>query len=246
MAGRLLEICIDSVASALTAQAGGADRVELCDNLVEGGTTPSYGMIKAVRSQISIGLMVMIRPRGGDFLYSPEEFEIMKSDIEMAKQLGADGVVFGLLNPDGTIDKTRTKELIELSRPMQVAFHRAFDMVKDGQQALEDLIEIGCDRVLTSGLHPEVISGQEIIKQLIQQADGRIAILCGGGIRLDNIQSFVQYTNAPEIHGSGRKTVHSQMTFQNDQIAMGAIPNSEYITKVADEETVRKFRELID
>lgn len=243
--GRKLEICIDSVASAIAAQAGGADRVELCDNLVEGGTTPSYGMIKAVREHISIGLMVMIRPRGGDFLYSNEEFGIMKSDIEMAKELGADGVVFGLLSPDGTIDKTRTSELIELSRPMQVTFHRAFDMVKDGSQALEDLIGIGCDRVLTSGLHQDVISGQDVIKRLIQQAGGRIAILCGGGIRLDNIQSFVNCTNAPEVHGSGRKIVHSQMIFQNNLIAMGAIPNSEYISKVADVDTVRKFKELI-
>ena len=179
-------------------------------------------------------------------MYSEEEFEIMKSDIEMAKGLGADGVVFGLLNPDGSIDKTRTKELIELSRPMKVTFHRAFDMVYDGTQALEDLIDIGCDRVLTSGLHPDVIKGQEVIKQLIEQSSSRIAILAGGGIRLDNIKSFVQNTNIIEVHGSARITVHSQMTFQNDQIAMGGITNSEYITKVADEATIRKFREVLD
>ena len=138
-----LEICVDSVEGALAAEAGGAQRVELCDNLLEGGTTPSAGMIALTRQQIHIGLQVIIRPRGGDFCYSDLEFAVMQYDVNQAKQLGADGVVIGLLNPDGTVDKARTAALIDLARPLNVTFHRAFDMAVDPHQALEELIDLG-------------------------------------------------------------------------------------------------------
>lgn len=245
MTRRRLEICIDSIASAMAAQAGGADRVELCDNLMEGGTTPSYGLIKMVRERIDIGLQVMIRPRGGDFLYSHDELELMKTDLQVAKELGANGVVFGALNEDGSIDKEVTGVLTRLARPMNVTFHRAFDMVSDGESALEDLIEIGIDRVLTSGLSKDVIAGQEVIKKLVGQASDRITILAGGGIRTHNVRDFVDATKVTEVHASGRKVVESQMKFKNEAIAMGVVPESEYITKVADESMVREFRKLI-
>lgn len=156
-----LEICIDSVHSAIAAQEGGAVRVELCDNLFEGGTTPSAGCIQLVRENIHIDLNVIIRPRGGDFLYSPLEFEIMKQDIKIAKQLGANGVVLGILNKDGTIDQKRTAELIALARPMTVTFHRAFDVTRDPFEALEQLIDLGVDRILTSGQENTVLEGMD-------------------------------------------------------------------------------------
>lgn len=240
-----LEVCIDSVASAMAAQAGGANRVELCDNLVEGGTTPSYGMVRQVRETIQIGLQVMIRPRGGDFLYTEEEFEVMKYDVQMAKDLGADGVVFGLLNPNGSVDKERCDELIALARPMNITFHRAFDMVKDPMKSLEELIELGVDRVLTSGLETDVTAGKEMLRKLVEQADGRIIVLVGGGVRLHNVQELIAATGVPEIHVSGRKTQESAMTFRNEKVQMGALASKEYTHKVADAGVIREFVRLI-
>lgn len=242
----MLEICVDSVASAIAAQGGGAARVELCDNLIEGGTTPSYGMIKAVRAKVNIGLMVMIRPRGGDFLYSKDEFELMKTDIQVAKDLGADGVVFGLLLEEGIIDMRRTQELLELARPMKVTFHRAFDMVENYSQSLENLVSVGMDCILTSGLHANVMMGKEVIKKMVEQAAGRICIMAGGGVRLDTMNTLLAYTGVPAIHASGRKSIDSPMKFRNAKVEMGAIAGSEYTIKVADESTINRFKELMD
>src|SRR5690348_7558857 len=161
-----VEICVDSAPGAVAAEHGGADRVELCDNLLEGGTTPSAGCIKVARRRLKIGLQVIIRPRGGDFLYSEDELEVMREDIRMAKDLGADGVVIGCLTPEGDIDRGRTEELIKLARPLNVTFHRAFDMCCDANQGLERLIALGVDRVLTSGQEASCIEGCELIAAL--------------------------------------------------------------------------------
>jgi copper homeostasis protein len=168
----IFEVCIDSVEGALAAQQGGAQRVELCDNLVEGGTTPSIGTIEVACRSASLGVNVMIRPRGGDFVYSDLEMDVMKADILAAKKCGANGVVFGLLKPNGRIDKPRTRELIELARPMSVTFHRAFDLCRDPGEGLDDLIELGVDRLLTSGQNADALSGADCIKALVTQSKG--------------------------------------------------------------------------
>lgn len=238
-----IEVCIDSVQSAINAQAGGADRVELCDNLFEGGTTPSWGMVRLVRQHISIGLQVMIRPRGGDFLYSDLEFEVMKADIEAAKKLGADGVVIGCLTPDGDVDMVKTKELIDLARPMNVTFHRAFDMVRDSSKALEDLISLKVDRILTSGLDRSVIEGIDTIAELVKQAGDRIIILAGGGVRPHNIHKLVAQTHVKECHVSGRKATESGMKFRNSRVSMGgALQLPEYSISVVQQDVIASFR----
>ena len=235
-----LEVCIDSVQSAINAEKGGASRVELCDNLFEGGTTPSAGTIELARQHINIGLQVIIRPRGGDFLYSDLEFEIMKKDILLAKQLGADGVVFGILKADGTVDKARNAELFALAQPMSTTFHRAFDMTADPFQALEDIISLGIHRVLTSGQERSVAEGVPLIAQLVEKAGDRIIILPGGGIDEFNIGKIVEATGVKECHISGRKKVASNMQFINRRVFMGGeLRLPEYEISVADAERVR-------
>jgi copper homeostasis protein len=192
-----IEVVIDSVQSAIAAQKGGADRVELCGNLFEGGTTPSAGCIEVTRKNIQIGLFVMIRPRGGDFCYSELEFEQMQRDIELCKTLKADGVVFGILTPDGQVDKKRTAQLAALAHPLQVTFHRAFDMAKDPFQALEDIIELKkVNRILTSGLEASAYEGADLIAELIKQANNRISIMPGAGITERNITKIRNITCA--------------------------------------------------
>jgi copper homeostasis protein len=195
-----LEICVDSVESAVAAQAGGADRVELCANLNEDGTTPSAGMIAGARKNLSIGLQVLIRPRSGDFCYSTLEFEAMKKDIAVAGELGADGVVIGMLNSDRTIEVRRTHKLVQLARPLQVTFHRAFDVVVDPLPALETLIELGVDRILTSGQAKTAMEGLARLTQLAKRADGRISIMPASGINAQNIRWILEVTGVHEIH----------------------------------------------
>jgi len=216
-----MEICLDSVESALAAQEGGADRVELCDNLFEGGTTPSLGTIQVARKMLHIGLQVMIRPRGGDFCYSAIEFEVMKADIVAAKAAGADGVVFGILNPNGTIDVPRSRELIELARPLNVTFHRAFDMTREPFRALEDVISTGADRLLTSGLEKSVIEGIDLIIQLIEKAGDRIIIMPGAGITERNKEFFLKAVQPKEIHLAVNQQVNSLMNYRPEHIFMG-------------------------
>jgi copper homeostasis protein len=216
-----VEICVDSVDGAVAAQEGGADRVELCDNLFEGGTTPSGGCIKVARQNLRMGLQVMIRPRGGDFHYSAREVEVMKEDIRMAKELGADGVVFGCLTPEGDIDRALTGELLKLARPLNVTFHRAFDVCRDPQKALEELISLGIDRVLTSGQEATCLEGLELLTALNQQAAGRIIVMPGGGITPRNINKIVAACGVTEVHLSARKTVESQMQYRNSRVFMG-------------------------
>lgn len=213
-----LEVIAFSLESCLLIEKAGAHRIELCDNPAEGGTTPSYGFIKKARALTNIDLYPMIRPRGGDFLYSIDEFETMKEDITSCKQLGCDGVVIGLLNADGIVDRERTSILVDMAYPMGVTFHRAFDRTRDAFEALETLIDVGCERVLTSGLMPNVNSGKELLKQLVATADERIIIMPGSGVRHNNIAELSQFTGAVEFHTSARTTVASGMQYINEQM----------------------------
>ncbi|MBC7936136.1 MAG: copper homeostasis protein CutC [Rhizobacter sp.] len=211
-----LELIAFNIQSCIDAQQAGAHRIELCDNPGEGGTTPSYGFIKAARNILKIDLYPIIRPRGGDFLYSEAEFDIMKSDINVCKVFGCNGVVIGILNTDGSIDKQRCKELVELARPMGVTFHRAFDRTNNLQLALEDVIEIGCERILTSGGVPNAADGTATITALIKQAAGRIIIMPGSGVRSDNIKAIKETTGAMEFHTSARIYFESKMEYKSE------------------------------
>jgi copper homeostasis protein len=241
----LIEVCVDSIASAVAAERGGASRVELCSSLLEGGVTPSAGLIELVRARTSIGLQVMIRPRGGDFCYTPEEFETMRCDILAAKKLGADGVVFGILDTRAEVDTARTRQLVELSRPLDVTFHRAFDMSADLFRALEDVCSTGADRLLTSG--GERTAGQAIqaIARLVQAARGRIAIMACGGIDDQNAASIVEQTGVREIHVGLRSPIASPMTYQNRQLSMGTAPGLEYQRFQVLEENVRSLHRAL-
>ena len=209
----IIEIATSDFLTTKSAVEGGADRVELCANLAEGRTTPSYAHIKKCREAFDIALFPIIRPRGGDFLYNKDEFEIMKNDIKLCNELGCEGIVIGLLNMDGTIDMTRTSELIELAYPLDVTFHRAFDRCKDPFAALEELIEIGCQRILTSGQKPTVSEGVDLIAELNKKADDRIVIMPGSGVRKDNIKMLAEKTGCIEFHSSLRGKTKSPMQF---------------------------------
>jgi copper homeostasis protein len=224
----LIEVCVDSVASAVAAERGGAGRVELCSNLLEGGVTPSAGLIELVRARTSIGLQVMVRPRGGDFCYTAEEFETMRRDIVAAKKLGADGVVVGILNPDGSVDIGRTRELVELARPLSVTFHRAFDMSADLFRALESVCATGADRLLTSGGAKAALQAVEQIARLVEAARGRIAIMACGGINHHNAASIIEQTGVIEIHVGLRSSVASPMLHRNPELSMGTAAECEY------------------
>jgi copper homeostasis protein len=236
-----IEVCVDSLASTTAAERGGASRVELCSDLVEGGVTPSAGLIELVRAKTSIGLQVMIRPRGGDFCYTAEEFETMQRDILGAKRLGVDGIVIGLLHPDGSVDVGRTRLLVELARPLKVTFHRAFDMAADLFRALEELCTLGVDRVLTSGGEPTAAQGALAIARLVQAAGSRIAIMAGGGIREHNAASIVEKTGVKEIHVGVKTPVVSPMIYRNPKVSLGTVPGSEYQSFQVLEQDVRNL-----
>jgi len=242
----LIEACVAHIQSAIAAQEGGAKRVELCDNLYEGGTTPSYATIKLAREKLNIGLNVMIRPRGSDFCYSEVEFELMNEDIKVCKDLGADGVVFGILLTDGNVDLKRTKQLVELANPMNVTFHRAFDVTPNPFKSLEDLIDLGLDRILTAGQKNTVPEGIELIKQLIEKAGNKIIIMPGSGINENNIKEIRDYTGAKEFHLTGRTTVQSKMEYRPGGIYFGGLPQiPEYEMKLTDPDKIRKVVSLL-
>ena len=217
----IFEICVDSVRGVRAAKEAGAQRVELCADLLEGGITPSLGMIRQARAVSGIGLHVMIRPRGGDFLFDPDEFAIMKADIELAKREGADGVVIGLLKSGGAIDAERVGELSALARPMAVTFHRAFDMTPDPFQALETLIGLGIDRVLTSGQEASVLEGLPLIASLVKETRDRIIVMPGGGITARNIARIVEAAKPREIHFAALEPASSGMIFRREHVFMG-------------------------
>jgi copper homeostasis protein len=229
-----LEVIAFNIESCTIIENSGAHRIELCDNPADGGTTPSYGFIKTARDKVSIDLFPIIRPRGGDFFYSEEEYEIMKHDVKLCKQLDCNGVVTGLLNIDGSIDKERTQRLVELAFPLPVTFHRAFDRVNDANKALEDVIACGCSRILTSGLHATVNEGKEFLCQLVKQAGSRIIIMPGSGLRATNIRDIALATNAAEFHTSARIEKQSEMQFLSDtmrEVLTHVIPDKEEIKK---------------
>ncbi len=241
-----LEICVDSVESAINAQIAGADRVEFCDNLPEGGTTPGYGSVVSARSNLDIGLHVIIRPRGGDFLYTDLEYDIMRRDIEICGENGVDGIVIGLLRTGGNIDVERTAKLIEFAYPMSATFHRAFDMCSDPVQGLEDVIDTGCTRLLTSGLKNKAQDGIETIRQLAIQAGERIIIMPGGGIDETNVALIITATKVKEVHLTGRKTIDSEMIFRRQGIFMGGVTGiPEFARKVADPERIKSIVQIL-
>jgi copper homeostasis protein len=241
-----LEICVDSVESAVNAQIAGADRVELCDNLIEGGTTPSFGTIVSARDNLTIGLHVIIRPRGGDFLYSDSEYDIMKRDIEKCGECGVDGVVIGILKPEGAIDTERIAKLIKLAHPMSVTFHRAYDMCSDPIRGLEDIISAGASRLLTSGQKDIVPDGAELISNLVRQSGNRIIIMPGSSLDESNIASMAKVTGASEFHLTGRKIVNSKMTFRREGITLGGVPDiPEFYRNVADPERIKKIINIL-
>jgi copper homeostasis protein len=242
---RGLEVCANSYLSALAAQNGGAKRVEFCDNLAEGGTTPSYGQIALAKRNLSIEIWPIIRPRGGDFLYSNIEFELMKEDIKICKSLNCDGVVIGILKANGHIDKERTAELVELAKPLKVAFHRAFDMSNDLEKAIEDLIDLGIVRVLSSGGASSAIKGAETLAKLIKQANGRISVMPGAGINENNIQELINQTGATEFHASAKAFVSSRMEYRNTTTKMGSI-DDEYQYELTSVEKVKGLVRVIN
>ena len=217
----IFEICVDSVAGVRAAQSAGANRVELCADLLEGGITPSRGMIRQARKIAGIGLHVIIRPRGGDFLYDDDEFAIMQADIDTAKAEGADGVVIGLLNADGTVDVERTRELIARARPLSVTFHRAFDMTPDPFEALKTLIGLGVDRVLTSGQEASVLEGLPLITDLVRRAGERIVVMPGGGITVRNVERIVSVAKPREIHFAALEAAPGGMRYRRYHVFMG-------------------------
>jgi copper homeostasis protein len=236
----IFEVCVDSVEGAIAAQEGGAQRVELCADLVEGGITPSLGIIRLTCMNVVVDVNVIIRPRGGDFCYSPLEYEAMRQDIRAVRESSADGVVIGLLLPDGSIDVERTRGLVELARPLKVTFHRAFDMCRNRAEALETLIELGIDNILTSGGEADAMQGADEIASLMRQAAGRVGLIAGAGINAENVQEIIRRTGVNQIHFSARQQVESPMSFRNLKCCMGkAYQPNEYMVKNTSSDLVR-------
>ncbi|MGY4537236.1 copper homeostasis protein [Mucilaginibacter sp. UYNi724] len=240
-----LEVCANSVTSAIAAQQGGAIRVELCENLGEGGTTPSYGQMLLARKHLHIKLYVLIRPRRGDFLYTDLEFEVMQADIRNCIEAGCDGVVIGMLRADGSIDVERCTELVRLARQwgLGVTFHRAFDMCADQYVALEQIIEMGCERILTSGGKSTAMEGSNIILHLIEKATGRITIMPGSGITENNVADLVHFTGATEVHSSARINYEGGMQYKNDHILLTGGITDEYSLDVTSADKVKAILE---
>jgi len=242
----LIEACVDSAESAVRAARGGAGRIELCANLVEGGTTPSAGTIAATLERVDLPIMVMVRPRGGDFLYSELERDIMLRDVEAVRAEGADGVVFGALTADGRIDGEITGMLTDAAGPLPVTFHRAFDVCRDPHEALEALISTGVDRILTSGQKANVIAGLPLIRALVQRADGRIGVLPGGGIDASNVGEVASIDGIDEVHVYAGEDFASPMEFRNDVVIMGrAHDPDEYLRTEVSTDGIRRVVEAL-
>ena len=218
-----IEICLDSVESVIIAERAGADRVELCSDLFEGGLTPTVGTFLLAKERTNIPINVMIRPRGGDFCYSDIEFEVMKREAMFFKENGADALVFGILTPDGEIDKIRTKELIDIARPLPVTFHRAFDMTRDAFRSLDALISLGVERVLTSGLEATVLEGADTLRALVERAGERMIVMPGSGINERNFNKLKNLIGAKEYHMGLSSSIPSKMAFHPGHVYMGGL-----------------------
>lgn len=242
-----LEMCVDSVDAATAAEAGGADRVELCANLLEGGTTPSPGTIALACERLEIPVHVIVRPRGGDFLYTDAEFEVMRRDILAARDAGARGVVIGLLTADGDVDTARTAELVALARPLSVTFHRAFDMARDPYAALEALVGLGVHHLLTSGQEATALEGLDLIAELCWLAGERLVVMPGGGITPRNVGRILAASGAREVHVHAAQMVESPMRHRNTRCFMGGeLRPPEFARPVTALEDVRRVRAAVD
>jgi len=240
-----LEICVFSVESAISAQKAGADRVELCSGFAEGGLSPSAGTIRLVRKLLNIECYVMIRPRGGDFCYSDTEFEQMRRDIEYAKSCGVDGIVLGVLQPNGHVNIVRTRELVQHASPLQVTFHRAFDLAADPFRALDDIVVCGCRRILTSGQKATAVEGLDTIRELVSYSAGRIDIMAGSGVNSGNAQKFIE-AGVQALHFSAKKLKPSRMIYRNPAVPiMQADAMTDYDLIAVDEDKIRKMTEVI-
>lgn len=241
--GRIIEICANSAQSCVEAEAGGARRVELCAAIPEGGTTPAYGEIRTAQLLTSsIDIHIIIRPRGGDFLYTQAEVQSMMYDIAMAKDLGIHGVVFGCLTKEGDLDVSLMKRLMDVAKPLSVTCHRAFDVCRDPFTVLEQLIDLGCDRLLTSGQQPDAVQGIPMIAELVHRAAGRIIIMPGSGVRETNIATIEAETGATEFHTSARRVICSHMQYRNEQVSMGnSVVSSEFETVQTDRKKVAAY-----
>ncbi len=241
-----LEICTGSYFSALAARNGGADRLELCSGLAEGGITPSVGLMKKVMAIEGIRKHVLIRPRGGDFLYTKAEQEIMADDIKAARDLGADGVVIGALRADGFVDTACMQKLMNAAGSLSVTFHRAFDVCADPLRNLEEIIGLGVDRILTSGQADKAVNGISLLQQLVERAGGRLIVMPGCGVSTANVRDILTMTGAVEVHASASSLKPSGMLFRHQGVSMGTPGSDEYATKESDEQIVREIRQIID
>jgi copper homeostasis protein len=237
----IVEICVESTESAIAAERGGATRVEVCSALIEGGITPGAALVAQTRKKISIGLHVIIRPRGGDFCYTSAEFDTMQRDVLTAKDLGADGVVLGILRTDGTVDVQRTRQLVDIARPLQVTYHRAFDLAFDLLRSLEDVTQTGAERILTSGGAQTAVAGTPALRQLVEAADGRIIIMAAGGINPLNVQAIVEKSGVKEIHASLKSAVDCAIQSRNENISQGSLQDHEYRRFMVLEDQVRQL-----
>jgi copper homeostasis protein len=241
-----LEICADSIGSAIIAQEAGAQRLELCESLMEGGVTPSAGKIESVRQNLEISLHVIIRPRGGDFLYNGVEYDIMRRDIVRCGEAGVDGVVFGILTSEGYIDIERTARLVEEASPMSVTFHRAFDMCCDPIRGVADVIATGAERLLTSGQSNDAASGSALIAELVRLSGTNLIIMPGGGLNASNIKMVAETTGASEFHMSGRSYAESAMLFRREGISLGSkSPDDEFKIMTADSDKIRNVINML-
>lgn len=239
------EVCLENAESVVNAEKGGASRVELCSDLFEGGLTPSLGMLRTCRRLSRIDISAMVRPRGGDFCYTDEEFQVMKEDVKIFREEGIFSVVFGILTPDGRIDEERNAELIELARPMKVTFHRAFDMTRDAEESLETLIRLKVDRVLTSGLEPSVLEGMFTLKKLVEIAGDRIIVMPGAGINHRNFRYIRDNIGAKEYHVHPTYRKESKMIYRPGHIFMGGtLRQSEYALTSTPVDGVARYLEL--